>query len=921
MAFYDFVPKDINGSDLTAAPYSSVRFNPELWPAVSADRQPIAATVPGVGDKLIRTQPLATICEVFCDFVDGLQATLDAFATDFDDEADLVFLQAADGDGKLWRVAMQTLRLERISPLRWKAIQYVPDPVWEENAEASSSAPEWDAMSGAGAKSKAVTNAGNRKTDPILVIAPQAGGVKDADPGDRFLEVRPGIINNRSPEGLNNYPINVLDVAGADATLDTAALIRDTSISNQANGGETDSATTIDVDTAVGGGLPAVGGFCWNEATGEQIYYAANSGTQLTGCVRGVGGTTPAAIADNQVLDNSKMLKDGSDIRCFWDGREVERWLGAFDSALTRIWINVSLPPAVALTLTAAIDASQTTGIAFDEGVEDLPDFGFLTNGEELIGYLGRDIPNREPTGIVRSVGPVAGAAAAAAATFWGNTHRLHVAWGRYGLGAAPEPEARRPTFDLALSHNQRRIWGQASEPQKFFDPDNPTRPQGWRPDPSVAAGRVDESSPLAWTASDRKQMTMKLTDQDAPDDDHIFSNRFTVDLPVPIKDGSSAIQANILPNPFMIIRFLGRGIHGREDIAYEEWDDDDLQSVHAQSITSTGLYYGLTLEFIRAFAQGHWSVDGAAYWKLTENANHVEVKFRVAESIELMGLGTYLWAAGVAGFEADARFTANLYFDDDDALGTLLIEFLESTAGSADSAGEFNPSDLRTTSKSFNAFYNKQNGVIRPFILNPGWYWFKLLVSGTGDIGEEIGLGAGPITDEGRSAGIVDTTSLPGGGGNIPFLTLIHTGKGPIRKISDRIILRANSSFDPAGEIDDVDITLDPAKAPLVQTKASHYGNSYEFLTLLTNTATGETLTLGIMGDVGDSLEIDCKEKTVKQTDPDGWIFDASHGVRASNIARWFALAAGANTIDYLEGGSLNNTDFTVKQRGRKAV
>lgn len=145
-----------------------------------------------------------------------------------------------------------------------------------------------------------------------------------------------------------------------NAAFNGAALVADTSKSNQINqgGGINASVTTIPVDTAVGGGLPATGGRAYVDS--EQIRYTANSGTQLTGVTRGINGTTAASHADNAVIKISRVAADGRDFRVYVKGKEVPRYLVNFNSAAAKIWIwGVNTPTNDAVTLKTAIDADD----------------------------------------------------------------------------------------------------------------------------------------------------------------------------------------------------------------------------------------------------------------------------------------------------------------------------------------------------------------------------------------------------------------------------------------------------------------------------------------------------------------------------------------------------------------------------------
>jgi hypothetical protein len=75
-----------------------------------------------------------------------------------------------------------------------------------------------------------------------------------------------------------------------------------TSITNQLNGSRTSGDTTIIVDSTTG--FPASGVLAIGT---ELITYAAKTGTDFTGCVRGTNGTTAASHLDNAIVTNATL--------------------------------------------------------------------------------------------------------------------------------------------------------------------------------------------------------------------------------------------------------------------------------------------------------------------------------------------------------------------------------------------------------------------------------------------------------------------------------------------------------------------------------------------------------------------------------------------------------------------------------------
>jgi hypothetical protein len=219
---------------------------------------------------------------------------------------------------------------------------------------------------------------GNLEALPIFEITPVTGKSGVITAYRRHVR-----FYNPQIWAMHNYALDV-----SCGGLNTAALINDTSVSNQIDDadGITAGDETINIDTAVGGGLPASGmGYCGT----EQLSWTANSGTQLTGCVRGINGTTAAAHANNAVIAVSRIQADGNDIRVFVDGKECKRWLTGMNTAATLVWIVIDFKRKREFLLATAMnDSSDYAAIAVQgEKAQLCPDEGWLLIGTEVIHY------------------------------------------------------------------------------------------------------------------------------------------------------------------------------------------------------------------------------------------------------------------------------------------------------------------------------------------------------------------------------------------------------------------------------------------------------------------------------------------------------------------------------------------------------
>jgi hypothetical protein len=270
--------------------------------------------------------------------------------------------------------------------------------------------------------------------------------------------------------------------------MDTAALVGDTSKSNQINqvGGITNSATTIPIDTAVGGGLPAKG---LGYVDTEQIAWTGNSGTQLTGVTRGLHGTTAATHADNAVIKLSHMQADCNDLRVFLGDVETRRWIVSPNNASTKIWFIVDLKTGFRLTLASALDGSSnytslqfTANATHQQMIAVMPDEGIVYHGTEWISYRGRDAVGCKLLNPTRGILSTTKQAHSVSDTFDYLPAAVKIVYGNSGV---EDPAAgdiyydeTKPVFDLASSDNTQWVYSASTV---FYDPLNTNRPGAWQ--------------------------------------------------------------------------------------------------------------------------------------------------------------------------------------------------------------------------------------------------------------------------------------------------------------------------------------------------------------------------------------------------------------------------------------------------------
>jgi hypothetical protein len=295
------------------------------------------------------------------------------------------------------------------------------------------------------------------------------------------MSAPPGGYAYQKPYALLNAPqtVKALGYGPWCITLDTAALIADNGNKCQINqvGGITAGATTIPYDT-VTGAIPSAGmGYVGT----EQIRWTGKTGTtsgNLTGVVRGIGGTSAASQADNAEIKLSYVLANGDDLRVFLDGKEANRWIASMNNANTKVWFNVTINAGFQLLLRTAIASGGSISyIEFAQtpdslsALQSMPDEGILVHGTEWIKYRGKDLKNYRLAVTARGV---LGSTLQAHASNDVFIYMEHVVVVCYGNAVAVNPASsdaryddRKPLFRLDSSSNSSWVYDATSN---FYD-------------------------------------------------------------------------------------------------------------------------------------------------------------------------------------------------------------------------------------------------------------------------------------------------------------------------------------------------------------------------------------------------------------------------------------------------------------------
>lgn len=309
---------------------------------------------------------------------------------------------------------------------------------------------------------KIISHLGNTPTPMIMTLTPtsaKAGGFEAII-----------FVSMYNPISIP-YPEFPWDITNGG--WNTAALITDTSKSNQLNGGINAVVTTIDIDTAVGGGLPARG---MGIVGTEQIAWTANTGTQLQNVTRGVGGTTAAVHADNAVIALSHLLANGADVRVFRGGAEIDFWFGtganAINQTATKIWVNLPFQARLAMTLSTAISNVGTpSAINFDNTRTNRLAFARITLpfvfrvDNEIFTATGKNDATLELSGLKRAQRNTSAATHDVGDTAYFIEHDIQIAYGNQELTAFVPDDDRKPIIALTSTND---VWTFA----EFMDDD-----------------------------------------------------------------------------------------------------------------------------------------------------------------------------------------------------------------------------------------------------------------------------------------------------------------------------------------------------------------------------------------------------------------------------------------------------------------
>lgn len=324
---------------------------------------------------------------------------------------------------------------------------FVPDSAW---IQLTANTQNWTVTS-SGA-TQAVTAGGNLESYPVITISPQAMKSTGGGAYRRYYFIR-----NQMSSTLEDHPVEI-----TNGGLNTGALVADTSRNILINqGGGIDAVvTTIPYDNPTGT-IPTAGMVYVDT---EQISFTGRTGTtsgDLTGCTRGVNGTSAATHADDAVMYISKMEADGGDIQVLIDGEQSDYWLADMNGADTEIWSVFDFSSGQSMTLgetiagSGAVDTIQLENTTPNgSAIEALPNRGYLLIGSEAYYYTAKNVTAKRLSGVKRAVLDTSMAGHAISDAIYWIEHTVELRYGNHELPAYTVDDTRKPMFNLSTSTN-----------------------------------------------------------------------------------------------------------------------------------------------------------------------------------------------------------------------------------------------------------------------------------------------------------------------------------------------------------------------------------------------------------------------------------------------------------------------------------
>lgn len=307
------------------------------------------------------------------------------------------------------------------------------------------------------------SNGGTADAYPIITIEPTAAKGASSRLYQQFIPWR-----WRSDFAFTGYSLDIVDI------YDTTGLV-ETATTTTLNGAIDAVVTTITLTDASSFATRGMAYITDGVTNDEQVSWTGKSGNDLTGCTRGVGGTSAAAHSGGQTIAVSKALANGADVLIEVNGVDIDYWLDGFDTASTKIWTTgTNWSKQWDSTITAAIGIGDTvTSITVDDSVVDAPDSGLLFINNEAFSYSARDQNTKTFTISERASVGTSAAAHSLGDTIWWCQNLIYLKYGDE-TATAPTPDGDyEPIFNQNTSTNTSWVYAN-------FGDDNLKRGGAW---------------------------------------------------------------------------------------------------------------------------------------------------------------------------------------------------------------------------------------------------------------------------------------------------------------------------------------------------------------------------------------------------------------------------------------------------------
>jgi len=896
-----YLPVDFDGQALTGGNLI-VRFLFANSPTDARPMDVVTAKVPTRGESDIYATPKATTWELRCELLNiANQSHLDDAYKIFDENRGLVYLRCTDGTGATWRVACRVKGIRLAAPNVFFVALNVPNPIFEEDGEQQ----DQKLNQSASPVAIAPTANGNRETRPTFAITPD---LTKQNSVDDFLNSLRGFIVNQAPRALVNFPVYLMDQSGAALRINTSALVKVAAGATTLNGAHTAGQNTLNLVSAAG--FPNSGMvYIQNGANSEQCYYTGKAANQLTGVVRGIGGTVGFAHAGGQTTNVSECLANGDDVTVWLNDQRVERWLvpaagTTWDaSTASDIVININLPPRVRLTLTKTMAAGDTTA-EFIEGVSELPDRGFVACQDEVIYYAAKTA--RGITGCVRGVWGTTAVQHLTSAFVHGNPVRYVCACG-YALARSPaSPASKRPCIQLPASANGVYRWGDGTDDPNtvYYDPANPDRSLMWRPGFDRDGNDI---SPLI--RLDKSDTLLRFKD-DAPGDGTPPYNFVEIDIPCGIRSSlNSAVINDWTPSAEVLnLELFIKDAGGTYKLI------DQLQQAAAATgrLLPSPLFavgYGVKLKARYSVLTGHRG-DGSEV-DITNTANYgngtVAQRF-VLERPLLMKSLTLMLRRGAGNQLCSVRIVTDSNGVPPTSPGLVdQFFFAEQTITSAVAAlTTFTPEKpILIPAGTYNLVVYRgspqTNQLFWTYRASSRRYRANCIASQ---------LAAGVWASFVAGPDVADMYFLLNG-------TYQVDNSAPIN--SDQPVAKTNTSARSAivASFGKSIMIVPPDTYPFVHRVSGFTNGLYHCSAVIANATTGDQFTIDKWMALASLLTIDSDAHTVIHTEQNV-DYSVPRALAPADPVEWMRLAVGANALSYTEG-SIRQTDIITSWRGRK--